>query len=581
MRAEFHTVILWHNALEYESLILEHLKKTFVVRYRRRVAWTSKLFGVSLRRFYGPEATLADKKASIAGTGPFLILLVEDINPKYELRQTTDGPRTVNIAIHAFKSTVRSLLPNQWLLHTSVTHEECVKDCALIFHDLPKAVALWARSENTLHQDLLGANGFETLKKAFWLLNVTVPYCLLFRRAYAVRGVLTQDQVLSGDYDILTADHLLVASLLNATPRSNDMRRRNYSIRIRDQDTPIDIRDTFDGYFCPVWSRDILDRFQIFDSVRVPGDDDLFYSSLYHVCVHKGRLDNNYAFLIEEARNRGLKLSNESDVHYHTRKFLIRSTYSAPAPTDPGLPDSTDARTSLVRRSFVPPSRTSGEGSRQNHAVLRDAGADILDAILPQLATARPVHQKRATGWYESRIWKATITTRGIPANVCVKHEEFISTEMREHAFRHLPLILSRLDSDYTPRLYAHKIVGTSFITCSEWIDGKRLHENFSEIVTDLILTDEFEPFIEVVRGYLDFLGRKGIAHRDIWAKNIIVRNRRPVFIDFTWSSLQVDAERAYYPPLAVYRDDAVAIESLIDLLRNAAAEVASASSRV
>jgi len=569
---EFHVVILWHNGLNFANEVIEAAKENFVIKKVCYIRWTPERFSENLRRFYGPEASLIEEKASVAGTGPFLALLLEDQSPRYDIRQTTDGPRDVNAAIFDFKSSFRSKLSNKWLLHSSVTRQEGIKDAVLLFHAAPQAVVpseYDANNLQTLNQDPLGADGFSNLGEMFELLNHTMPYVLLFRRAYSVRDGAPLDLKEGGDFDLLTTDHLLTSLLLNAKARSPDKHRRNFSVQVSGQAIDVDIRDTFDGYFCPVWSGDILRQRRDLGGIFIPGEEDLFYSSLYHVCVHKGILDQKYHVLTLEAQKRSLPVKSLQDCVYHSRKFIVRSAYSAPTPSDPGVRDDSKTRAVLVRKAFVVAERDSARPPIcPSFADLKASIPEMLDSIIARIASAPPLVQKRSDGWYESKIWKCALKTQGTLANVCVKSETFFSHEMRDHALKVTPSILPQLECDFVPRFYSHRVNRNTLITCTEWIDGVPLHDNINAVTADLVRSGEYHAFVETMYSYLDYLKRKRIEHRDIWEKNVIVRNRRPVFIDFTWSC--VAGEDAYYPPLALFRNDAEAINRLIGMLEKA-----------
>jgi len=574
---EFHVIILWHNGLQFADSLFKEVAQRFLVKKACYIQWAPERFDENLRRFYGPEATLIQEKAASIGRGPFLALLVKDPSPTYGLRQTTDGPRIVNTAILDLKFSLRAQLPDKWLLHSSVNLQEGIKDSMLLFHTPPETFAAsTAEMKNlqTLNQNLMGADGFDSFDDMFKLLNHTMPYVLLFRRGYAVRDKAPFDLENGGDFDLLTLDHLQTQILLNAKKKSPDKSRRNFHVKIASRDVDVDIRDVFDGYFCPVWSADMLKRKQTVGEIAIPAEDDLFYSSLYHVCLHKGKLDHKYQFMTQEAQKRGLTVNSLQECAYHLRKYLVGSAYSAPTPTDPGLPDTSSIRPQLVRKSFIPAANNNTQiKDGPSLANVKATIPGVLDTILNNVQNTQPFSYKHSEGFYEAKLWKCDLKWDDAAVSVCIKAETFFSKEMQDHALHVVPSILAKLNSDLVPHYYGHQIRDNTLITCSEWIEGPRLFENVEPVVADLMRHGEYSLFIETLHAYLDYLKREGIEHRDIWEKNIIVRNRRPVFIDFTWSCFTGDD--AYYPPRALFKNDLDAVGRLVSILDETAKRIA------
>jgi hypothetical protein len=330
-QSEHHVFLLWHNGLSFAEKLLEKIQRNLLITHAGYLQWTPERFRQNLVRFYGPEASLVDQKAAAVGTGPFLAILVKDKNPVYALRQTTDGPRHVNTNIFDIKSEFRSLLPNKWLLHSSVTAEEGIKDCVLLYGQAPRALKLEDFNVGTLqtnHRDLPGSEGFADLADMFGFLNEVQDYVLLFEDAATLRleDIKSKEgQVLT----LLTLDHALTSSLLNAQPLDANAQPKGFLVRIAGRNVRVVIRDTFDGFFCPVWSRDILKRKRKSADIYVPAEDDAFYTALYEICVRGTAAGPLYEAVVEEAAARGLAISSAQEVAYHCRKYIVRRAYSA------------------------------------------------------------------------------------------------------------------------------------------------------------------------------------------------------------------------------------------------------------
>lgn len=104
---------------------------------------------------------------------------------------------------------------------------------------------------------------------------------------------------------------------------------------------------------------------------------------------------------------------------------------------------------------------------------------------------------------------------------------------------------LSRLSSPLFPRAIAHGVMENGdYVVLSEWIEGRNLARNALDILTDALRNGTYERFCRDLLAALSQLQAARIEHSDIWEPNIIVRNDRPVLVDFGW------AREAGTPPL-------------------------------
>lgn len=102
---------------------------------------------------------------------------------------------------------------------------------------------------------------------------------------------------------------------------------------------------------------------------------------------------------------------------------------------------------------------------------------------------------------------------------------------------------LSRLDSDYFPRVREVRSEGAYSVIALEKVRGVLL----PEATDDLISTPaKFLTFAQHCLRLLGELKRKGIIHRDIRPDNLLVRDGKPVLIDFGWA---VSEAQPYFTP--------------------------------
>ena len=102
---------------------------------------------------------------------------------------------------------------------------------------------------------------------------------------------------------------------------------------------------------------------------------------------------------------------------------------------------------------------------------------------------------------------------------------------------------LSQLSSNYFPRvLHTKSLQGYSIVTL-EKVKGLPLKEAMKDIRKT---PSSFCSFVQHCLNLVTELRRKGITHRDIKMGNLLVRNGKPVLMDFGWA---VSIRRPYFIP--------------------------------
>lgn len=93
--------------------------------------------------------------------------------------------------------------------------------------------------------------------------------------------------------------------------------------------------------------------------------------------------------------------------------------------------------------------------------------------------------------------------------------------------------MLEKFDSDYFPRVRGYEEIGTSSALTLEKIDGSTL-PSFKDELTRT--KSRFLEFAKDCFNILLTLQNAGIQHRDIQPNNFMLRNGKPVLIDFGWA---------------------------------------------
>lgn len=104
-------------------------------------------------------------------------------------------------------------------------------------------------------------------------------------------------------------------------------------------------------------------------------------------------------------------------------------------------------------------------------------------------------------------------------------------------------LFLSQIESDYFPKVLDSWSEAIYSVLVLDKIKGQRLNEAIPEINDT---PEKLYVFIMHCLDLLIILKKKGIIHRDIRPDNILVRNEKPVLIDFGWA---ISPDQPYITP--------------------------------
>lgn len=298
MRDEIHLFVLWEKVGPARESILHRIQAEFEVLRVFRVRWSPALFAANLSRFYGQKLPVGCDKEASCGTGPFTLVVVRDTRPDYALRTTTRGPARVNVRTFDLKAFYRSPAGGGLPIHASDTAREAAHDLALLLGmgtaDFAAAhPGAWNGEIQTVHRNVSGALGWESLAELFAVLNETIDYVVLrnFECLPARHRVASH-----GDIDLLV-DQLAEACLItNATPVYREPYRVHMSVLVGGEAVPFDFRHVGDDYYDARWQRRMLEsRERVAGGFFVPDAIDHFYSLLYHAAVHKPAIAPDYA----------------------------------------------------------------------------------------------------------------------------------------------------------------------------------------------------------------------------------------------------------------------------------------------
>ena len=297
MKPEFHLIILWANARYAQDEIIADIKTHVDIMAAYDIHWSCDCVADNFTRFYGVNLPKNSGKEQECGTSGFLLLVVRDNNPKYEMTEASRGHEYVNINIFSLKQKYRQWTRGGHKVHTTNSVAETNHDSTLLlglnYEDLKKSLPKkWDGKIKTIHRDITGAHGWTDLHELFYTLNSTINYVVL--RNYEMLPQQFSPE-LHGDIDLLTDDYQNMQFILNAHPVFNEKHRVQNWTMVGGQKVLFDIRYCGDDYYCHKFEQDLLDCRKLNDkNIYVPDDKLSFYSLIYHALIHKQKIAVDY-----------------------------------------------------------------------------------------------------------------------------------------------------------------------------------------------------------------------------------------------------------------------------------------------
>jgi hypothetical protein len=125
--------VLWETARDQEARILTDLSRTFRVLGLVEVTWTpDHTFARSLTRMYGDALPPGSDKEQHGGTGPFMLVVVEDRRPRLRPRHTARGRRLVNARVYDARLRYREWTGGGYRVHASDSVTETQRNLVLL-----------------------------------------------------------------------------------------------------------------------------------------------------------------------------------------------------------------------------------------------------------------------------------------------------------------------------------------------------------------------------------------------------------------------------------------------------------------
>lgn len=561
---EIHLLIIWHNAINHADAITKDLQQhPLQIHQVYEINWSEQNFENNLSRFYGKKLPSSGRKIQMIGQGPFLLFILQDLLPQYGYRNTSKGVEYLNTRLFDLKQKYRALSGGGDKIHCTNSIDETRHDIQLLLHtsltdytnnieNLPR----WTGQIQPYQNDLLGAQGWQSLAQLFDTLNQTIDYVVL--RNFSELP-LQHDNAIHGDIDLLVEDFEEALWICNGRLAFSEANRVHILIQVDGQDLHFDLRYLGDNYYPPRWQKNILDN-RVFNpqGFFTPDPVNHFYSLIYHAVIHKRMISQDYQIIFKQF-SKLFGITPNIDSPWNNRpflkslldRFMLKNQYQYCRPIDPSvnfLLNESDASSTELDQSIT-------------HA-------------LETISAETPLYYKK-NQFSETQVWKTQLQSIGSVAIKRVKplHPTASSYIVREHEF------IKACNHPQIVKFIAHGAINGDYFIITQWIEGYVIQNEFNEFKKQFNDVRQQEIFLQELENIISHLKQANIKHRDIWEKNIIISQGRPVLFDFSWAVWQSEP-KPFTPSNLKQAEDDHAINYFKNLFNQATADLPSSQTR-
>ncbi len=321
MDKEIQIFIIWENARAFENIILNEIRKKFIILKEYEIFWTPNLFSKNLSAFYGINYIYNTFQIELRGKGPFVLIIAEDKNPMYEKRKTNRGFIYVNINSFDLKQKIRQFIKS-FAFHSSNNMKEVKYGIAVLLgknlKDFFKTTELNGKRE-ILYRDTLPAIGWKNLNDFFYILNETCNYVIL-KNIESVSDINTYKE---NSLNFLVDDIQAFLATLNPTIATNKniFHFFNYE-KFGENNKNLMVYSTFVGdnyYDINMQKKMLKTKVLNADNVYILSDDMCFWSIVYNIIFHQENLQKYDKTLKKLAINLGIEYKSEKE---HLRSLI-------------------------------------------------------------------------------------------------------------------------------------------------------------------------------------------------------------------------------------------------------------------
>ncbi len=339
MEQELHLFIIWENARNKQDEIIADIKQNFKIINIYEMYWNKENFSNNLSRFYGTNLPKGCGKEVHCGVGKFLLIIVKDINPKYEERATSKGPKIVNINMFDKKEQYRELTGGGHKVHATNNEIETNHDLTLLLGKnvkdyLKENPDEWDNKIKSINSNLIGSKKWNTVSEMFYVLNNCTNYAILRNYESLPDEIYNNDH---NDIDLICESLEDVAYILNATPVFEEEYRVHYKTEVENRIAYFDLRHIGDNYYCKEIEEKILkNRTYNQKGFYTLNKEDYFYTLLYHALIQKNEFKEDYKEKLVELdlEKRVQKNTTQREYVNILKNWLEQNNYIITDPVD-------------------------------------------------------------------------------------------------------------------------------------------------------------------------------------------------------------------------------------------------------
>jgi hypothetical protein len=347
---------VWGDAREHDDAIRALAEQTFDVVAEFEVTWSAEHVVTNFERLYAEHLHGTSDKHEEVGTGPFLLLVLEDRAPRYAYRRNVSGlVELTSVHMSALKAQARARAGG-YRVHSSNGLQEFFRDATLLLgpDHVDAILAGTAAPGRVQVGDPVGTGGWSDLAVVFRTLRRAVPYVVL--RGFDDLPRIPEDR----EVDVLGRRRLDLGALLGARPDWPG--GAAFRFDVDGERVTFDVRTVRDGYLDAAWQERILARRSWHDDVPVPREDDLFFSLLYHAKIQKPSVKPAYvpqllrlAKELDLPDELGTTLFDDDTAAAVLDGYLAAHGYGVPIPADPDVHRNDAVVARLWRTRVEPP----------------------------------------------------------------------------------------------------------------------------------------------------------------------------------------------------------------------------------
>jgi len=295
MNSEIHLFIVWSAANSELTSIISDIKLNLIIKKMYKINWSKNKFSENMSRFYGQHLPIGSDKELHCGTEQFTCVIIEDLKPDYQTRETSRGLENVNVNIFDLKTKYREWTGGGHKIHATNNLKESEHDLFLLLNKDESFFKNISNSSNDFQiydHNLIGSNGWKNIEDLFNCLNKFSDY-LVMRNFECLPSEYTMAE--HGDIDLLVANIEEIIYLTNAKKVFSEEYRVHYKIMVNNEEVLFDFRYVGDNYYDDKFEKLLLkEKVLDVNGFYRPTDKLYFINLLYHALVHKPTFSEDY-----------------------------------------------------------------------------------------------------------------------------------------------------------------------------------------------------------------------------------------------------------------------------------------------